>query len=64
MRQREAVRMGWERMKKIKAALMKKLDYMIRKIISHLKIFTGHFTRLKPYVLLISKQIPHASEVE
>ena len=51
-------------MKKIKAALMKKLDYMIRKKNLTLKNFTGHFTRLKPYVLLISKQIPHASEAE
>lgn len=51
---------GW----KIKAAFMKKLDYMIRKKNLPLKIFTGHFTRLKPYILLISKQILHASETE
>lgn len=56
--------MGREKMRKIKAAFMKKLDYMIR--IKHLtlKIFTGNFTHLKPYGLWISKQILHASEAE
>lgn len=47
-------------MKKIKAA---RLHDQKKKNLT-LKNFTGHFTRLKSYVLLISKQIPHASEAE